>query len=69
MGDRISLNKEDVEFLIYLLKKHVKDKNGALEECFREEEKQHWDRFFRVTESKEVLKRVEEIYNNAKISL
>jgi hypothetical protein len=69
MNEDILLSRKDVEFLIYLLKSHIKDKNGALEECFREEEKQHWDRFFRVTESKEVLKRVEEIYNNAKIPL
>jgi hypothetical protein len=67
MEDKAQLNKEDVEFLIYLLKRYVKDKNGVLEECFRQEEKQHWDRFFRVTESKEVLKRVEEAYNNAKV--
>jgi len=67
MSKKVLLSGEDVEFLIYLLKRHIRDKNGVLEECFREEEKQHWDRFFRVTESKEVLKRAEEAYNNAKV--
>jgi hypothetical protein len=67
MSKKVLFNGEDVEFLIYLLKRYIKDKNGVLEECFQEGEKRHWDRFFRVTESKEVLKRVEEAYNNAKV--
>ncbi len=67
MSKKVSLNKEDLDFLTYLLKRYIRDKNGVLRECFREEEKQHWDRFFRVTESKEVLKRVEEACSNAKV--
>ena len=65
IADKVLLNKEDLEFLIYFLKRYIKDKDGALEECYREEEKRYWDSFFRVTESKEVLKRVEEVYKDA----
>lgn len=65
MGDKVLLDREDAEFIIYLLKRYIKDKAAALDECYREEEKQHWDNFFRVTESKEVLKRVEEVYKDA----
>ncbi len=61
----MNLSKGDLEFVIYLFKRYIKDKGGTLEECFREDEKQHWDNFFRVTESKEVLKRIEEVYKNA----
>ena len=69
MSDRFSLSQEDIEFLLQHLKTYIKDKDGVLKECVREDEKVYWDKFFRVTESKEVLKRVEEMYNNAKISL
>jgi len=69
MSDRFSLSQEDIEFLLQHLKTYIKDKDGVLKEGVREDEKVYWDKFFRVTESKEVLKRVEDIYNNAKISL
>lgn len=65
MDDKILISREDVKFLLYLLKRHIKDKDGVLQECYPEDEKQHWDNFFRVTESKEVLKRIEEVYKNA----
>lgn len=65
MDDKILIIREDVKFLLYLLKRHIKDKDGVLQECYTEDEKQHWDNFFCVTESKEVLKRVEEAYKDA----
>ena len=60
MKDKVLLNKEDLDFLIYHLRGYIRDKDNALEECDSEDKKHHWDRLFRVTESKEVLKRVEE---------
>tara|TARA_R100000664_G_C2712469_1_gene108755 strand:- start:272 stop:469 length:198 start_codon:yes stop_codon:yes gene_type:complete len=65
MADKDYISKKDLEFLVYHLRRYIKDKGAVLEECFRSDEREQWDRFFCVTEAKEVLEKIEEAYKNA----
>tara|TARA_R100001509_G_scaffold50823_1_gene27920 strand:+ start:84 stop:269 length:186 start_codon:yes stop_codon:yes gene_type:complete len=61
----MKLNKKDLKFIIDHLDRYIRNKECSIRECLREEEKQFWDRFFQVTETKKILEKVEKVHKNA----
>ena len=57
------LNKDDIVFLLQHFRRYLKDKDEVLKESTNNKERKDWDRFFKVTESKCMLKRLEEAFN------
>ena len=56
------LNKDDIVFLLRHFRRYVKDKDEVLKGSINNEEKEDWDKFFKVTESRCMLKRLEEAF-------
>jgi monoamine oxidase len=61
----MNLTDKDIEFLLCHLKRYIRDKEKVLQGSINEEERKHWDRFFRVKQTKEVLQKLQEVYGRA----